>query len=121
MFKNAKKLEKERERLLEEKRYTRSVYLPLKTGMRFSQILRYKNWVHMLNTSTDTDSETLDSITRMVKIILEIKEAMVAVEPFATRKVLLQAVKQRSCPSEPQYKGLYSFLQHLSKEAFTPI
>ena len=56
--------------------------------MKFTEILRYKNWVHMLNCSADADSSTLISITRLIKFCLQIREHMILIEPYLNSKLL---------------------------------
>jgi len=40
-------------------RYSKSLYIPIKTGMRFASILKYKNWVMMLQMSDSANQATI--------------------------------------------------------------
>mgnify|MGYP006371262559 CR=1 FL=1 len=51
LLKKAKELDEERTELLNQQRYSKSLYVPIKIGMKFSSILNFKNWVEMLNSS----------------------------------------------------------------------
>lgn len=80
--------------------------------MKFSTILKYKNWVSMLDSAIETDSTTLDSLRELMEFIIEVREGLISLEPFINSRLIGQALEKRLYHSEQDnhLKSLYSYL-----------
>ena len=103
--------------MIEDERYSRSLYIPLKTSMPFAEILKYKNWVHMLLSATDVSSKVLQALGQILGFIVEITKNMVAIEPLISKEILKDAVfEKRRFQSTSNFIRFYGFLENIVED-----
>ena len=59
--------------MIENKRYSRSIFIPVKVGFKFVEVLKYCNWVHMLNKAKNPDANILPNLSTLFDLLLQIR------------------------------------------------